>query len=355
MVIKIAMQAFLVLIIVAMTSGCASIFTNNTKPATFLSDKDLGVAWLSPDGQAIVFSLGSKSVRHLYKVKIDGTGLVSLGDGSARDFDPVFSPDGSKILFCHISDGQGDICVMNADGSNRACLTSGPDHDFEPVYSPDGSKIYFLRAKVFRSYSPIALPAWHEVDIYSMNADGTGLNSITSEKSYGMSSLSINPKGDMLMVLGGGKDNASPIQMIPINDPANKRIILPNLERYRKSTMFGLQKIDYSELRNPQFSPDGTHILFTWPFHEGLYLMDLHTNIAEKIWNRASDKIQFGRIYPRFSNDGRQVIFSTVTSGDQHDIWRSWRSRSEEPELWIVNTDGTGLRTVEVKSGTGSD
>lgn len=135
--------------------------------------------------------------------------------------------------------------------------------------------------------------------------------------------------------------------MIPIDDPANRRTVRPDLTKYRKTRLLlGPQKIDYSQLRNPRFSPDGTHILFTWPFHEGLYLMDLQTNLTKKIWSREFGKDQVGRMYPRFSRDGRQVTFSTVKIGDQRDIWRFW---GEEPEIWIINTDGTGLRLVEVK------
>ncbi len=341
---KVARQAVLALVIVVMTSGCAAIYTHYVKPPTFLSNKDLGVAVLSPDCHTIVFALRSKSVSQLYKIRLNGTGLVAIGYGSM----PVFSPDGSKVLFCHISDGQGDLCVMKLDGSDRVCLTSGPGHDFEPVYSADGNKIYFLRAHVFRKYSPIAPPAWHEVDIYSINADGTGLKRITFEKNYRMSNLSINPRGDTLMVLGtGDRDNLYPLWMIPINNPTNRRVVQPDLTRYRKSRLlFGSQKIDYSQLRNPRFSPDGTHILFTWPFYDSLCLMDLRTNLTKRIWSWESAKAQLGRIYPRFSRDGRQVIFSTVKSSHQCDI-RFWRSK--DPEIWIVNTDGTGLRSVEVK------
>jgi len=340
-------KKFLALIIVTITIGCSPIYTRDVKPPTFLSNKDLGVAVLSPDHQTIVFDLRSKYKSQLYKVRVNGTGLVSLGDGSTRDIDPVFSPDGSTVLFSHILKGQGDLCVMKIDGSDRKCLTSGPEHDFDPVYSPDGNEIYFLRAQVFTNYSPIAAPAWHEIDIFSINANGSGLKRITFKSNYGMSSLSINPLGDTLMVLGpGDRVNLHQIYIIPTDNPTNWSVVQPDLTKYRpKKIMLGPQKIDYSQLRNPRFSPDGTHILFSWPYHDGLYLMNLQTNQTKKIWE--SKKEDFGRRYPRFSRDGRQVVFSTVKKCDQPNFWGL--QLGKEPEIWIVNTDGTDLHAVEIK------
>jgi len=273
-----------------------------------------------------------------------------LDNGSISNFDPRFSPDGSKILFCHVSEGQGDICTINLDGSGRVCLTSGAEHDYEPVYSPDGSLIYFLRAQVFRNYSPIALPAWHDVDIYSIRADGSGLKRITFQNNYGMSNLSINSTGNTLMVRGfeSETENIRPIWMIPINEPKNIKTIEPDLTNYRyKRLLLGPEKVNYAELSNPQFSPDGTHMLFTWPNRRNLFLMNIKRNLTEKIWTWESDKAQLGGMYPRFSQDGHQIIFSTVHLCEKCDVRIPWPRK--ETEIWLIYTDGTGLRSVEIK------
>ena len=343
-VIKINKHIFLLLLILVISSGCTTLLPPE-KPRTFLTDKDVGVAVLSPDNQTVVFSLDSV----LYKVNLEGTEPVALDNGSHRNFDPAFSPDGSKIVFCH-SENQGDICVINLDGSGRVCLTSGMEHDFEPVYTPDGSKIYFLRAKVFRNYSPIARPAWHDVDIYSINADGSGLKRITNNEYCGLSDLSINPEGDTLMVKGCVvNEEMSSIWMIPINDPTNLKTIKPDLSQYLKNRiLLGPEQLDYRYLRNPRLSPDGTHVLFVWPNHRGVYLMDLKTNNIDEIWTWKDDEKQIGAMHPRFSEDGRQVIFSTLKTCMNCDMKIPWRIR-KDPELWIINADGTDLRSVEIK------
>ena len=333
------------IVVVLLISGCANFFEVR-KPATFLTEKELGVAGLSPDGRTIVFSLATRSYSRLYRVGVEGGSPQVILTNLDHNYEPVFSPDGSKILFCRIEGGQGDLCVVNPDGSGEACLTSGPENDYSPVYSPDGRKIYFLRAKVFRRYSPIAAPGWHEIDIYSMNADGTELAKITSENSYGMADLSVNSKGDTLMVFGfGDRDNPTPLWMIPVSNPANKALVRPNLEKYRQNILFVARDVNYEALRDAQFSPGGPHILFSWPFSDVLYLMDVNTNIAERIWKWGSmEERDASRMYPRFSHDGKEIIFHTVS----HDKYGS-PVRRRHPQLWILNVDGTGLRPVDIR------
>lgn len=336
--------------------GCASICRKDTLP--LLRGTELRSAVLSPDGQTIVVSVDSKSGCRLYKGRTDGSGFVPITNDGERvcAHDPVFSPDGTKIIFSHISEGHGDICEINIDGTGKRCLTSGKNHDDNPVYSPDGSKVYFLRAKVFTHYSPIALPGWHDADIYSMNADGTNVSQITSERNYHMSSLSISPQGEALLIMGSAL--VDPIWIISLADPTNKKSVRPDLDKYRKRILWVYEKdVDYKALRNPQFSPDGRKILFSWPYNDELYVMDRETNIAEPIWKPAgSEKRWPSRMYPRYSPDGQRIIFSTakrveVSICDSDFAWTdAFGMGRVMPELWIVNADGTGLQSVDVKS-----
>jgi Tol biopolymer transport system component len=349
------------LMLVTMSYGCATFRFVSPTP---LAGKSIGTAVLSPDGKVIVFSCGSKLDFQLYKVNIDGTGFVSLTKSPTCDFDPVFSPDGTKIAFSHISNGQGDICIVKIDGSEQTCITSDPGHDIEPIYSPDGSKIYFSHSERFGHNSPIARPAWHDWDIYSIYADGTNLRRTTSERSYGpIWNLSIDPQGDMFMA--SGISCTGVICMFPVNDAAKRTNINPDLKQYRKRSFFSFSKEDDSELRfdlrNPRLSPDGIHVLFTWPAFEELYIMNLKTKKVTRIWTYDSkEKCRQGRCYPdpikpRFSHDGQKIIFSTVTKVQVNTwrhpefFWEQFLDGVDEPKLWIINVDGTGLKSVDVK------
>ena len=316
----------------------------------------LGPAVLSPDGQTIVFSI-LNPVGGLYKVATDGTGFQPIISDEKFVVDPVFSPDGTKILFSLITDQKGAICEIRADGASQiTSLTSGPNNDYSPVYSPDGSKIYFLRAQTFRNYSPIARPAWHDVDIYSMDADGKNVTKITHENNYAMSTLSISPQGEALVKMGID----DPVWLVPLNDPSNKTHVGPDLDKH--------QDIDYSPMRNAQFSQDGAKVLYTVPDNEELYIMDRKTGTDERIWTWESAKAWTSpelrekrlpsRMYPRFSADGKRIVFSTAT---RYDIGprgalqvlaicgKSVDPYAIMPKLWIINADGTGLQPVDIK------
>src|SRR4030042_2832495 len=74
----------------------------------------------------------------------------------------------SKIAFYSYRDGNMEIYVMNADGTGQTNLTNYPGaNDYNPAWSPDGSKIAFY------SYRD------DNVEIYVMNADGSGQTRLT--------------------------------------------------------------------------------------------------------------------------------------------------------------------------------
>lgn len=345
---------FLLSLFLVIIFGCAHTCPKDVI-ITPLRNKELGPAIFTPDNQTLIFSILWETNVQLYKVHIDGTGAVPLGRVPTRFFSPAISPDGTKVAYSHISDNQGDICVLNSDGTKNQCLTSGPPFEYNPVYSPDGRKVFFLRADTFKNYSPIARPGWHDVDVYSINSDGSELSRFTWFDAYSLSDLSIDRNGEILMVLPNrGEMENGPLWLIPIKYPGRKKIVRPDLEKYRKKFLFWDIDIDYSMLRNPQLSPDGTRILFTWPYDDDLFVMDLETSQVERIWKwEGEEKRLPSRMYPRFSSDGRQISFSTVARKDIDEICNIKNKTNNvpwnEPKIWLINADGTGLRAVDVK------
>ena len=70
------------------------------------------------------------------------------------------------IAFESMRDGDVEIYVMNADGSGQTRLTNNPAVDRDPAWSPDGRQIVFAST---RDDSLVG-----NVEIYVMNADGSG-------------------------------------------------------------------------------------------------------------------------------------------------------------------------------------
>ncbi len=111
-------------------------------------------------------------VSNIYSVKPDGDGLVRLTNTTAFDLCPDYSRDGRLITFCSNRSGSFQIWAMNADGSNAHMVTNGNRFIF-PDYSPDASKIVF---------SGTASATDVNQNVYVINADGTGLKQLTTDR-----------------------------------------------------------------------------------------------------------------------------------------------------------------------------
>jgi TolB protein len=158
--------------------------TNVTRLTQFPSGiTPLGVSW-SPDGTKFAFtrndcpSCGSQT-RNVYTMNVDGSGLTKLTNATAQDAyysRPDWSPDGRQIVFEEKTEfgGYVNLWVMNADGTGKRQLTdnSSTGHDpgatdTRPSWSPDGTKIVF--AHDYAGWS-----------IRTINPDGTGQTVLTA-------------------------------------------------------------------------------------------------------------------------------------------------------------------------------
>jgi len=122
----------------------------------------------SPDGRRIAFV--RLNTRHgVYVANVGGSEMRNLTPkpkGAAYSA-PTWSPDGRKIAFASERDGNSEIYLMNADGSGQQSLTRNLAYDGDPGWSPDGQKITFVSNRDGR------------FEIYVMNADGSGQRSLT--------------------------------------------------------------------------------------------------------------------------------------------------------------------------------
>src|SRR4051812_39457667 len=138
----------------------------------------------SPDGARVVFSSRRGCLKQrdpqcdgkseIWSVRAsDGQDLRQLTAGP-NDGLPSWGTNG-RIAFVR----NGDIWTMNTDGSGQTQVTSGPADDTEPNWSPDGQKLVFAtnRDELGRDCGP----HWRcDYEIYSMNANGTGLTRLTT-------------------------------------------------------------------------------------------------------------------------------------------------------------------------------
>jgi Tol biopolymer transport system component len=151
----------------------------------------------SPNGKRIVFL--RTTVDALFVVNTNGTGLKQITP-AGLDFSSFgsWSPQGNEIVFSqHVTpDVHSSIWVVHTDGTGlheinvqpaSACGGANADPTAkgcnEPTWSPDGRKIAFVRS------------FHNDVDgeIYTVNADGTGLTQLTNAPGSGSPDWGTHP------------------------------------------------------------------------------------------------------------------------------------------------------------------
>jgi Tol biopolymer transport system component len=149
--------------------------SDGSNPTTINTVDNAFLPTFSADGNKIFFvgTSGGESYQ-LYSVNIDGTNetLIRELPISGGPIALLKSPDGSKLLLNTANNDTTDSYTMDVDGSNFVQIiddkVGGPA--YQVGWSPDGTKLVFSKP-----------PDDGDIqDIFTINADGTGLTNITN-------------------------------------------------------------------------------------------------------------------------------------------------------------------------------
>lgn len=156
-------------------------------------------ATVSPDGKTIVWTSVKDGDLDLYAMNIDGSKPRRLTREIGYDGGAFFSPDSTRIVYraAHPTDlaeidkykdllsqglvepGQLEIFVMNADGSGQRPVTSNGASNFSPFYFPDGKRIIF--SSNIETKGAGGRPSFH---LYAVGEDGEGLERLTFDGQF---------------------------------------------------------------------------------------------------------------------------------------------------------------------------
>lgn len=152
-------------------------------------------ATVSADGW-VVFTSTRDGDLDLYKMRLDGSELRRLTRTPGYDGGAFFSADGARIVFRAsrpegevevaeyrrllgrklVRPGKLEIFTMNADGTGVSQVTHLGAASFAPFFHPDGRRILFA--------SNVGDPRGRNFDVYMVNDDGTGLERITTNDTF---------------------------------------------------------------------------------------------------------------------------------------------------------------------------
>ena len=158
-----------------------NVDANDLRPVTSETVLDQWPDW-SPDGRRLAFRRGND----IYVAEADGEELnvqrLTFLPGTVDQM-PVWSPNGQSLAFMSAREGYPSVFLMGAEGDTpyapAANLTPKGLNDSPsawlsraPAWSKNGQRIYFM------SFRP---STYGDVQVFVMNADGTGVTQLTDE------------------------------------------------------------------------------------------------------------------------------------------------------------------------------
>jgi Tol biopolymer transport system component len=270
----------------------------------------------------------------IYRMNQDGTGIANLTEHPARYVHVSLSSDGTRIAFTSNRDGC-DVWAMDVDGTNLARLTNRDGGFVErcngwPRWSPDGERLAFATNRENRTLGAYA----GLYDVYVMNADGTDPHNVSHALGDDI--------GYFPGVAGWSPDGRIVIQDQNAGaDPSAHRVFVVNADGTDAEPLFN-RPGDHS----PAWSPDGSKVAFISE-RDGtrrLYIMNADgsgerplTTHSGHDWlpGLAGTSTQFE--YNPWSPDGTRIAFM--------------RDALEEWGIWVIGTDGSGLRRLTFRPG----
>lgn len=214
---------------------------------------------------------------------VDGLGVVWSRPSPA----PAAKSLAGKIVFASNRSGNFEIWSMNANGSGLRRLTSAVGTDDDPQWSPDGKRIVFTSERDHQSSNPQLVTA----EIYVMNADGSGQRRLTSNSVEDWVPT-WSPDGKRIAFARPGAQAGFDFDVWVMNaDGGAQKDITPGPGR------------DFS----PDWSPDGKRIVFASD-DDGDYDLYSVTPDGSGLAKLFDGDASVGS--PRWSPDGKRIAFT---------------------------------------------
>ncbi|MFN8459398.1 MAG: hypothetical protein U0401_32905 [Anaerolineae bacterium] len=210
---------------------------------------------------------------------------------------PSPTPIEGHIAFRSNRNKTWDIFAVNSDGSNLVDMSNHSGKNWDFTWSSDGKRLAFISSR--NDSDPVECNMWCTTEIYTINADGTGLKRLTNVSAMNRSPA-WSPDGTRI-AFGSSRDEGNP-SGCPFN--CNFEIYVMNADGSDQRRLTNNPQVD----NWPVWSPDGTRIAFT-SYRDGnaeIYIMNADGSNPTRLTNNpASD------FWPMWSPDGTRIAFVT--------------------------------------------
>lgn len=291
-----------------------------TKQPVLVTDmlkiKTISAVTLTEDGSSAAFVVTSiepesDSARWEYKYTNQLWMVSTLPGATPRQLtfskegasQPAWSPDGKQLAFVRTVDGRPQIFVLSFTGGESMQLTKFKYGAAAPRWSPDGKRIAFVAAVRPRDLmTDSLLNPGKKVPLWSMEKPGYAKN-----EHMNPSSAKPNPDGSM------GEVRA----YLDMNATDRKATVLNKLNFQNETDISA--EMNFNQFFVVNVQPNTTPV----PVTRGFYR---HNNL-------------------QFTPDGKQFIMTADIDSTEHP------DRSQESEIFILNTDGSNFKMLLGKKG----
>ena len=232
-----------------------------------------------------------------------------------------------KIVFQSGRNGNLDIYSMNSDGTGQTCLTHSEAHDFNAAWSPNGRQIALTRT-------------WddEDFDIYVMDADGGNQRNLTQHPGIN-GSANWSPDGSRIVFTSDRANNFSNFVMNA--DGTN---------RWQVS-----EPIPHAGMFMMGWSPDGKKILYTAAIDHlvmksSLVIATLHPRKHEAVKHERVPLPKKMHIYAAaWGADGKSVLVTLrMAPREEGGEWNTYRFHLPDgPLIQLTDHPATDARAHE--------
>jgi TolB protein len=289
---------------------------------------------ISPDEKSLVVSISKGQESFLYLYSFDKQELEQLTNKKgAYHSRPMFSTDGNKVVFLNkeLDKQKSQVTILDMKTRDIKEIETSVSFVTEAVFHPNDNQILFCASSFIGNYSPMARKAPHDIDMYSINIDGTNESKITDYSAYALSSISIDNKGEQIAFKVIKKDKLEGIYIMSLSDTSKiQKIEANNNPRPQIGNDF---------YGTPYFSKNNSTISFIAPYQ--VYTLNLSSKECKIVWDNTKDDVLMMAIHSRFMNSDKKIIISGLKI-----INRQYTSNAT---IMIVNLENGKTEELKLK------